>query len=101
VAVDNEISKPGRNGFGSSSNGKRRGAGDGPSSTKRRKRDEKYGYGGSKRHAKSNDAISTGDMGGFRGRRAAGGPKRGGGSGGVKKTPRLGKSRRQAAAGKR
>lgn len=32
---------------------------------KRQKKDEKYGFGGKKKHAKSNDARSAGDMSGF------------------------------------
>lgn len=32
---------------------------------KRQKRDEKYGFGGKKRHQKSGDAISSADMRGF------------------------------------
>lgn len=32
---------------------------------KRQKRDEKFGFGGKKRHNKSNDAMSTADTRGF------------------------------------
>ncbi|RYP76712.1 hypothetical protein DL770_007186 [Monosporascus sp. CRB-9-2] len=64
---------------------------------KRQKKNEKYGFGGKKRHAKSGDAISTGDMSGFSARRMKTGARAK-----VPKTARLGKSRRKAAgAGKR
>ena len=49
---------------------------------KRRKKDEKFGFGGRKRFAKSNDAASTGDIRGFSSKKMKG------------KNPRLGKSRR-------
>ena len=46
---------------------------------KRQKRDEKYGFGGKKRHQKSGDAISSADMRGFSTKRmksdSFGGPK--------------------------
>ena len=32
---------------------------------KRAKKNEKYGFGGKKRHAKSGDAMSSGDLSGF------------------------------------
>lgn len=51
---------------------------------KRRKRDEKYGFGGKKRFAKSGDAISSGDLRGFSTRKMKG----------QKKPQRPGKSRR-------
>jgi len=63
--------------------------GAGPS-RKRQKKDEKFGFGGKKRFAKSNDARSTGDMKGYSARRMKGGSGSGSGSGGR----RLGKSRR-------
>ncbi|RYP12617.1 hypothetical protein DL767_011152 [Monosporascus sp. MG133] len=64
---------------------------------KRQKKNEKYGFGGKKRHAKSGDAVSTGDMSGFSARRMKTGARAK-----VPKTARLGKSRRKAAgAGKR
>jgi rRNA-processing protein EBP2 len=40
------------------------GAGAGPN-RKRQKKDEKFGFGGKKRFAKSNDARSSGDMKGY------------------------------------
>ncbi|KAI1452153.1 Ebp2-domain-containing protein [Annulohypoxylon moriforme] len=72
---------------------------------KRQKKNEKYGFGGKKRHAKSGDAMSSGDLSSFSVRRnkssfgARGG--RGGAGGGRKPAARLGKSRRNAGAGKR
>lgn len=41
-----------------------RGAGAG-GNHKRAKKNEKYGFGGKKRHAKSGDAMSSGDLSGF------------------------------------
>lgn len=72
--------------------------------TKRQKKDEKYGFGGRKRNAKAPDAFSSGDLSGFsvnrnRSRTFSGGVGRKSKS--KIKTPRLGKSRRQAAAVKR
>jgi rRNA-processing protein EBP2 len=64
----------------------------GPAS-KRQKKDQKFGFGGKKRFAKSSDAASTADMRGFSASRMKGGGSgRGRGSG----TKRLGKSRRAA-----
>jgi rRNA-processing protein EBP2 len=54
---------------------------------KRQKKDSKYGFGGKKRHAKSNDAQSTNDASGFSHKKMKGKP-----TGGASK--RLGKSRR-------
>ena len=74
--------------------------------SKRRKKDEKFGFGGKKRFAKSNDATSTADMRKFPGRRmkegtrtSSGRPGRNGGPGAAKKgsATRLGKSRRAKA----
>lgn len=76
---------------------------------KRQKRDEKFGFGGKKRFAKSGDAISSGDLSGFsakkkksmvssRGGNGGGGGRGGGkaaaGRGGRGGSKRLGKSRR-------
>lgn len=52
--------------------------------TKRQKRDEKYGFGGKKRFAKSGDALSSGDLRGFSTKKMKA----------QKKPQRLGKSRR-------
>ncbi|KAK4195951.1 putative rRNA-processing protein EBP2 [Triangularia verruculosa] len=99
VAVDNEL--------GSNKAGGKRGrsAGDhGAPNAKRQKKNEKYGFGGKKRFAKSGDAVSSGDMTGFSAKRM----KHGGGAGDGKKTfssmsakakgskPRLGKDKRKA-----
>ena len=53
------------------------------SRTKRQRKDAKFGFGGRKRHAKSGDAISSGDLRDFSARRMKG-----------QKKARLGKSRR-------
>jgi rRNA-processing protein EBP2 len=52
--------------------------GDGKPDTKRAKKDQKYGFGGKKRHAKSNDAQSSADGRGFSAKRMKG--KVGGGA---------------------
>ena len=103
MAVDNELKSAG--------NSKKRSAGGdsrGPPNAKRQKKDAKYGFGGKKRHAKSGDAMSSGDMSGFSAKRMkSGGPggaggRPGGGGGGPKGgKPRLGKSRRQGMAARR
>lgn len=72
AAKEDRSSKSARNGFGRPEN-------------KRRKKDEKFGFGGKKRFSKSGDAASTADMSRF----SAKGMK------GLKKgAQRLGKSRR-------
>ncbi|KAL9096970.1 MAG: hypothetical protein Q9165_000934 [Trypethelium subeluteriae] len=43
----------------------RKAAAAGKPNAKRQKKDEKYGFGGKKRHSKDNDAKSTNDMSGF------------------------------------
>jgi len=75
--------------------GDRSGRGDGGTGrgVKRVKRDEKYGFGGKKKFAKSGDAVSSADMSGYSTKRmksnnTRGGTKRGG-------SQRLGKSRRE------
>ncbi len=70
---------------------------------KRQKKNEKYGFGGKKRYAKSGDAVSSGDMSSFSARRMKSGFSNGsaGARAKVPKTARLGKSRRKAGAGKR
>ncbi|KAK1754725.1 eukaryotic rRNA processing protein EBP2-domain-containing protein [Echria macrotheca] len=113
VAVDNELSSSNK---GNNNNNKKRsfssgGGGDHPN-PKRLKKDAKYGFGGKKRHGKSGDAVSSGDLSGFSakrmkqggggGGRPGGGPGGGGGAGGKKfKAVRPGKARRKSAAGKR
>ncbi|KAL5341530.1 eukaryotic rRNA processing protein EBP2-domain-containing protein [Aspergillus crustosus] len=59
---------------------------------KRQKKNEKYGFGGKKRFAKSGDAVSSGDMRSFSTKKM-----KGGGGGGPK---RPGKSKRAAAKGR-
>ncbi|KAK0392176.1 hypothetical protein NLU13_1674 [Sarocladium strictum] len=93
VGVDKELSKPSRSGAG-------RGNTSGPNA-KRQSKDKKYGFGGKKRHAKSGDAFSSGDLSGFDPKRM----KAGGGGGRVAKgrvtkPQRPGKNRRKAHAGK-
>ncbi|KAK8135366.1 rRNA processing protein (Ebp2) [Apiospora sp. TS-2023a] len=58
---------------------------------KRMKKDQKYGFGGKKRHSKSGDAMSSGDLSGFSQKGMKQGTK-----GKLPKTSRLGKSRRNA-----
>jgi len=85
IAVDNEISNPSqRSRAGKQSTG---------SNAKRQKKDEKYGFGGKKRHAKSGDAMSSGDLSSFNARKMKSGPKSKG-----KKVTRPGKSRRKSMA---
>lgn len=57
---------------------------------KRQKKDEKYGFGGKKRHAKSGDAASSGDLSGFNAK-----GMKAGGRGKITKA-RPGKDRRKA-----
>ncbi|KAL4771123.1 eukaryotic rRNA processing protein EBP2-domain-containing protein [Aspergillus nidulans var. acristatus] len=82
VAVEDAVSE----------NPRKRARGDtnGPN-LKRQKKNEKYGFGGKKRHAKSGDAISSGDLRGFSVKKMKGA------SGGAK---RPGKSKRAAARGR-
>lgn len=86
VGVESELSKP----------GKRRREEHGAPNAKRQKKNEKYGFGGKKRHSKSGDAASAGDLSGFSVKRNKSGVK-----GKIPKTSRLGKSRRKAVASKR
>ncbi|KAF3928919.1 hypothetical protein AA313_de0203742 [Arthrobotrys entomopaga] len=72
----------------------RRGGGNGGApNAKRQKKNEKFGFGGRKKFAKSGDAMSSGDMSGFS---SKGMKKNSFGSGKKAKAPRLGKSKRQA-----
>ncbi|KAK0639045.1 eukaryotic rRNA processing protein EBP2-domain-containing protein [Cercophora newfieldiana] len=92
VAVDNELKSAGKKrSFSAGEHGN--------PNAKRQKKDTKYGFGGKKKHLKSNDATSSADIGGFSAKRM----KSGGGAGPKKpfKAPRLGKARRKAGAGKR
>lgn len=65
----------------------------GGANPKRQKKNEKYGFGGKKRHAKSGDAMSSSDMSGFNAKKMKAGSK-------VNKSSRPGKSRRKAMAGR-
>jgi len=60
---------------------------DGGPNRKRAKKDEKFGFGGKKKHAKSNDARSSGDMKDYSVKKM-----KAGGKGGKQQRP--GKSRR-------
>ncbi|PYI24898.1 Ebp2-domain-containing protein [Aspergillus indologenus CBS 114.80] len=80
-------------------NRKRAFGSDGATNAKRQKKNEKYGFGGKKRHSKSGDAVSSGDMRDFSVRKMKGG-SRGGGGGGGGGAKRPGKSRRAAAKGR-
>ncbi|KAJ4856377.1 eukaryotic rRNA processing protein EBP2 domain-containing protein [Trichoderma breve] len=83
VSVDNEIAKHSqRSGSGRQQSGTR------PVNAKRQKKNEKYGFGGKKRHAKSGDAMSSGDLSRFNVKKMKA------------KSSRPGKSRRKAAASK-
>ncbi|KAK1997055.1 Ebp2-domain-containing protein [Colletotrichum falcatum] len=92
VGVDNEIKSH------TNSSGRRDGKRDGGRSgsgvnAKRVKKNEKYGFGGKKRHSKSGDAISSGDLSAFN-------PKRMKGGIGKKPQQRPGKNRRKAMSNK-
>ncbi|KAK4082117.1 uncharacterized protein Triagg1_1929 [Trichoderma aggressivum f. europaeum] len=83
VSVDNEIAKHSqRSGTGRQQSGAR------PVNAKRQKKNERYGFGGKKRHAKSGDAMSSGDLSKFNVKKMK------------TKSSRPGKSRRKAAASK-
>jgi rRNA-processing protein EBP2 len=60
VAVDNELGGGKRRRTAGHGKG-----GDHVPNAKRQKKNEKYGFGGKKRHSKSGDAISSGDLSGF------------------------------------
>ncbi|KPM41638.1 hypothetical protein AK830_g4932 [Neonectria ditissima] len=84
VGVEQEIKKPnGRSGAG-------RGQDASGPNRKRSNKNEKYGFGGKKRHAKSGDAKSSGDLSGFDAKKM-----KAGGRGKVTKT-RPGKARRKS-----
>lgn len=89
VGVDKEIT-----GYKSKSDRSGPGRGNmGGSNSKRQKKNEKYGFGGKKRHAKSGDTVSSSDMSGFN-------PKKMKAQSKVSKSSRPGKSRRKAMAGR-
>ncbi|KAM4055959.1 eukaryotic rRNA processing protein EBP2 domain-containing protein [Hirsutella rhossiliensis] len=90
VGVDHEIAKHSQ-----------RGPKGTPAGSKRLKKNEKYGFGGKKRHAKSGDAVSSGDLSGFDAKRMkAAGAKGRGGKGGKAAAARPGKARRKAMGAK-
>lgn len=96
MSVDKEISKfkgPQRGG----ERGGERGAGARGGANKRQRKNEKFGFGGKKKYAKSGDAASAADLSGFSAKRMKGAAPKGK----TPKTARLGKSRRKAGAGKR
>ncbi|KAG6194523.1 hypothetical protein E4U10_002838 [Claviceps purpurea] len=86
VSVDNELATHSRR-KGAPERG---GLSSGPGA-KRQKKNEKYGFGGKKRHAKSGDAVSSGDLSGFNTKKMKAGAK-------IKSRP--GKNRRKAMATK-
>ncbi|KAI1092265.1 Ebp2-domain-containing protein [Rostrohypoxylon terebratum] len=102
VGVDAELgAHNAKRAFQRGNDGERSGSGP---NRKRQKKNEKYGFGGKKRHSKSGDAVSSGDMSSLNGRRMKSttfGAKGGRGGKAGKSAPRLGKSRRNAGAGKR
>ncbi|KAJ5107075.1 hypothetical protein N7456_003750 [Penicillium angulare] len=55
---------------------RKRGRGENGAGSKRQKRDQKFGFGGKKRHAKSGDAASSGDMRSFSAKKMKSGAKR-------------------------
>ncbi|PNP38146.1 hypothetical protein TGAM01_v207902 [Trichoderma gamsii] len=81
VSVDNEIAKHSQR-----SGSTRQQSGAHAPNAKRQKKNEKFGFGGKKRHAKSGDAVSSGDLSRFNVKRMK------------SKASRPGKSRRKAAA---
>ncbi|KFA62598.1 hypothetical protein S40285_05173 [Stachybotrys chlorohalonatus IBT 40285] len=85
VGVDNELAKHSQR----TGPGGRSGPGG---NNKRQKKNEKYGFGGKKRHAKSGDAVSSGDLSGFDAKKM----KASGAKGKRGKAPRPGKSKRKA-----
>jgi rRNA-processing protein EBP2 len=89
VGVEDELAKHSqRSGAGRGQMGPR------GQNNKRQKKNEKYGFGGKKRHAKSGDAASSGDLSGFNARKM----KSGGTKSKVTKASRPGKNRRKSMA---
>ncbi|KAK9439570.1 Eukaryotic rRNA processing [Metarhizium brunneum] len=89
VSVDNELASHAQS-MGSSRGGP---SGKGVNA-KRQKKNEKYGFGGKKRHAKSGDALSSGDLSSFNTKKMKAGSR------GKPKASRPGKSRRKAMSSK-
>jgi rRNA-processing protein EBP2 len=77
VALDNDAKPDGKE--------RRSGGRDGKPDNKRAKKDQKFGFGGKKRHAKSNDAKSSADGSGYSVKKMKGGAKRPGKSVRMKK----------------
>ncbi|PKS05237.1 hypothetical protein jhhlp_008608 [Lomentospora prolificans] len=94
VAVDNELRSHGGKNFKSAGKGRR--SDDRVPNPKRQKKNEKYGFGGKKRHSKSGDAFSSADLSGFSVKKNKAGFKGAGGG----KAQRPGKARRKAMAGR-
>ncbi|CAK7202383.1 rRNA-processing protein EBP2 [Sporothrix eucalyptigena] len=103
VAVDKELAGATNKKSGGGRDGARGGRTGAPGApnAKRQKKNEKYGFGGKKRHSKSGDAMSSGDLSGFNAKRMKAGSRPGGKTGGPRTATRPGKARRKAAAGKR
>lgn len=91
VAVDDEIKKHSQRSHGGRDLANRPSR---PLSSKRQKKDEKYGFGGKKRHTKSGDAISAGNLSAFNPRKM----KAGGSRAKTSKPSRPGKARRKVMA---
>lgn len=104
LASDDEEMKAYKSaGPNSMNKGKKRSLSTPDSRSKRLKKDQKFGFGGKKRHGKSNTAESSADMSGFSVRRNKSASFKPGHkavkAGGVKKRP--GKARRQNAGGRK
>ncbi|KAL1900093.1 rRNA-processing protein EBP2 [Ceratocystis pirilliformis] len=97
VAVDNELKT-----FRNKSEANGRFSGNGPNA-KRIKKNDKYGFGGKKRHLKSGDSKSSGDLSDFSQKRNKAPFSSTSAGGGKKRVPtqRLGKARRKAIASRR
>lgn len=89
MAIDNEL----RSAPKSAGKGGGRPDAPGGNNHKRQKKNEKYGFGGKKRHVKSGDAASSGDLSGFSVKRNRAGFK------GAAGKNRPGKARRKAMNG--
>jgi len=90
IAVDNEITNNTRQRSSRDSRSGRNGSH--VANPKRQSKNEKYGFGGKKRHSKSGDALSSGDLSGFSVKKMKAGRARTK----LTKSPRLGKSKRMA-----
>lgn len=86
VGVENELKK-----YNQRSGSGRGQMGPNAGNLKRQKKNEKFGFGGKKRHAKSGDAMSSGDLSGFNAKKM-----KAGGKGKVTKSTRPGKARRKS-----